>query len=30
MELVTDVCRVESRYSQLGDSVNVSARQVHG
>jgi hypothetical protein len=30
MELVSDVGRVESRFSPFGDSVSVSARQVHG
>jgi hypothetical protein len=30
MELVSDIGRVESRFSQFGDSVSVSARQVHG
>jgi hypothetical protein len=30
MELIIDVGRVESRFSPLGDSVNVNAREVHG
>jgi hypothetical protein len=30
MELVSDVGRVESHFSPFGDSVSVSARQVHG
>jgi hypothetical protein len=30
MELVTDVGRVESRFSPFGDSVSVSARLEHG
>jgi hypothetical protein len=30
MELVSDVGRVESRFSPFGDNVSVSARQVHG
>jgi hypothetical protein len=29
MELVSDVGRVESHFSLFGDSVSVSARQVH-
>jgi hypothetical protein len=30
MELVSDVGRVESHFSSSGDSVSVSAKQVHG
>jgi hypothetical protein len=30
MELVSDVGRVESRFSSFGDSVSVSARLEHG
>jgi hypothetical protein len=30
MELVSDGGRVESRFHLFGDSVSVSARQVHG
>jgi hypothetical protein len=30
MELVSDVGRVESRFSLFGDSVSVSARLEHG
>jgi hypothetical protein len=30
MELVSDVGRVESRFSPFGDSVSVSARLEHG
>jgi hypothetical protein len=30
MELVSDVGHVESRFSSFGDSVSVSARQMHG
>jgi hypothetical protein len=30
MELVSDVGRVESRFSPFGDSVSVSARSEHG
>jgi hypothetical protein len=30
MELISDVGRVESRFSPFGDSVSVSARLVHG
>jgi hypothetical protein len=30
MELLGDVCHVESRFALFGESVSVSARQVHG
>jgi hypothetical protein len=30
MELISDVGRVDSRFSLFGDCVSVSARQVHG
>jgi hypothetical protein len=30
MELISGVGRVEFRFSPFGDSVNVSAREVHG
>jgi hypothetical protein len=30
MELLSDVGRVESRFSPFGDSVSVGARYVHG
>jgi hypothetical protein len=30
MELLGDMCHVESRFGPFGDSVSVGARQVHG
>ena len=30
MELLDDVCYIESRFGPFGDSVNFGARKVHG
>jgi hypothetical protein len=30
MELLADLCRVESHFSAFGDSANIDARLVHG